>query len=656
VPFDREDTLKKAEKLLRTGRLDAAIVEYEKVVDEQPGDWATTNTLGDLYVRAGQSGKAAAQYTRIADHFMREGFYPRAAALYKKLLKLNPEDEASQLNLAELSQRQGLLADAKAHLNAIASRRRSRGDKAGAAEMIVRLGSVDPADFDARSAAARMLAEMGDEEGAAQRFRAIADDLLEKGREPEALDALREAIRHNPYDQSGRVRLARAAIAAADVEGARTYLDRDSAGDDPVLLTALIELELKSERFDAVRELLPQLLALGPDQRQRMVDLAWTTAETNPDAAFVLLDAVADAAAGAREYGDAAAILQEFVARVPNQIAALRKLIELCVDGGLEATMYEAQAHLADAFLASGRATEARVIAEDLVAREPWERTHIDRFRRALVMLKVPEPDSLIAERLSGQAPFMATDLFAEVPGAPGPDAAEGESASTDAAVDVPPYPQDEIPTVEQVAPQHASGAPSEGPLPDALEPPVPPRRKKRGPSVEIDLTNALGDLDAPDGELDSPPQPADGGRPDASFGDFRQEVQRQSGADQSAQHMTLARTYLEMGMQEEALGSLHVASRTPRFRFEAASLLGRIFMKRGEITQAIEWLERAAEAPAPDVQQGRELLYDLGTLVEQSGETARALAIFLELQSEAGDYRDVAARIERLARVETGG
>ena len=52
MPLDREDTLKKAEKLLRQGRLDGAIAEYLRVVEDQPRDWNTANTLGDLYVRA----------------------------------------------------------------------------------------------------------------------------------------------------------------------------------------------------------------------------------------------------------------------------------------------------------------------------------------------------------------------------------------------------------------------------------------------------------------------------------------------------------------------------------------------------------------------------------------------------------------------------
>jgi hypothetical protein len=34
----------------------------------------------------------------------------------------------------------------------------------------------------------------------------------------------------------------------------------------------------------------------------------------------------------------------------------------------------------------------------------------------------------------------------------------------------------------------------------------------------------------------------------------------------------------------------------------------------------------------------------------------ARALAVCMELQSEAGAYRDVAARIDRLTKVQAGG
>ena len=108
--------------------------------------------------------------------------------------------------------------------------------------------------------------------------------------------------------------------------------------------------------------------------------------------------------------------------------------------------------------------------------------------------------------------------------------------------------------------------------------------------------------------------------------------------------------------MVDEAIASLQTAVREPRHRFEAAAALGRAYQRRGEAALAVEWLERAAEEAAPSIDDGRALLYDLGVLLDDAGETSRALAVFLELQAEAGDYRDAPARIDRLARVQTGG
>ena len=84
--------------------------------------------------------------------------------------------------------------------------------------------------------------------------------------------------------------------------------------------------------------------------------------------------------------------------------------------------------------------------------------------------------------------------------------------------------------------------------------------------------------------------------------------------------------------------------------------MLGRLYLKKKDLPHAIEWLERAAEAPAPSANDARQLLYELGALLEATGETSRALAVFLELQADAGEYRDVAARVERLSKVQTGG
>jgi tetratricopeptide (TPR) repeat protein len=184
-----------------------------------------------------------------------------------------------------------------------------------------------------------------------------------------------------------------------------------------------------------------------------------------------------------------------------------------------------------------------------------------------------------------------------------------------------------------------------------APPPPASASKSKHHAHAEIDLSGVLGDLQEPEGA------PAAGPASLANvFKGLRKDAARSDAVDQSAQHMKLARTYLEMGMLQEATTALKTAARSPGQRFEAASMLGRLYKEHGEITDSIEWFERAAEAPAPTADDGRALLYDLGAALESAGETARALSVFLELLADAGEYRDVSDRADRLARVQTGG
>ena len=45
--------------------------------------------------------------------------------------------------------------------------------------------------------------------------------------------------------------------------------------------------------------------------------------------------------------------------------------------------------------------------------------------------------------------------------------------------------------------------------------------------------------------------------------------------------------------------------------------------------------------------------MYDLANTLEKAGELSRALAVFVELEAESGNYRDVAYRILRLSKLQ---
>lgn len=672
--IDRAATLKNIEKLLKQGKLEPAIAEYVRIVADQPRDFNSVNALGDLYVRARKIDKAVEQFIHIADSLNEEGFLPKAAAVYKKIIKIKPDHEHALLQAAEIAASQSLYADARAYLTVVVDKRAAAGDKRGVAQMKIRMGNLDPADYPARINAARARTEINDPAGAVRDLKEIAAELTEKNRQPEAVAALREAsklvpddeairgqlfdvylsskdyalagecavtaaqhknlaaaleaenraddalqllrsaARLDPADAELRVHLAKTFVARGDMASASEYLTEEAAGNDSQLLLVVAEMQLRAGDLEKGVEVARRVLAADPTQRDAVAIVGWNVAEQSPDAGYAVVLLAAELSTSEGDFGAAAAALQEFVTRVPSHLAALMRLVEICVDGGLEATLYSAQAQLADAYIAAGMADEARFISEDLVAREPWDRANIERFRKTLVMMNEPDPDALIAERLSGQSPFTSTELN----------------------VDFPPFEEPPAPVT-----------PAAQPAPVVVAAPPTP-----SVNVEVDLSIDLDSIkdDAPD------PGRARLADLDNVFDQFRQEASRKTNGDGAESEFQRALTLQRSGDVDGAVAALHVAARSPKLRFAAASTLARIFKDRGQTLQALEWMERAVQAPAPTPDEYHQLLYELAEGLEASGETGRALAICLELQSEAGAYRDVTARVDRLAKVQPRG
>jgi tetratricopeptide (TPR) repeat protein len=659
-PFDRETALKNAEKAIKLGKVDAAIAEYVKVVESQPRDWNTANALGDLYLRANQQVKAIQQYTRIADHLAEEGFYPKAAALYKKILKIKPDDERAVFQSADLAAKTGKLVEARQFFEQILQKRQKKGDKKGATEIAIRLGTLDPEDFEARLKAAKLAIDIGDTTTALKEYKDIAArlekaekyeqaltplkaaydldktddklrarlfgaflgsdpqearplargpedlkqvaDALEKsGNHAAALEVMGEISAADPANMEIKANLAQAHIARGEFDKAKAFLSPETAGTNPTLWMMLAEIELLAGRHSEGKAAVQQAIKLDKGQAKEAVVLGCKLAQKNDEAGYLAVDAVIDASLAENDYAAAAVALQEFTARVPSHIVGLMRLVEICVDGGIESTMYEAQANLAEAYLATGRALEARIISEDLVAREPWNKANIDRFRRALVALGEGDPDAIIADRLSGESPFLAVEKM---------DLNEGVS------FDAPGEPA-EAPPAKTAAPAAKAEAP-----------PAPAAAKAKAPAPESFMQTVRNINNA----------------------------DRKSVEDAAAEQYRLAVTYVEMSMPDDAIKALEIAARSPRQRFDAASMLGRLYLERNDQSHAIEWLERAAEAPAPTPDAGRALLYDLATTLETVGEHARALAVFVELESESGGYRDVAGQIKRLSKAQARG
>ena len=212
MPGSREETLKAAEKLAKQGKMAAAIEEYARVVADNPDDWNTANTLGDLYVKAGQPDRAAEQFNRAADHLYGEGFFPRASAVYKKALKVRSNDDHALWQLADIAGRNGVSVDARSHYNRLIQDRRAAGNEQGAIDCVIRLGQLADSNVEAKRLAAQALIDRGETKPAARVILGIADVHTKEGRGPEALTTLRKAAQLDPDDAEIQEKLAAVAF------------------------------------------------------------------------------------------------------------------------------------------------------------------------------------------------------------------------------------------------------------------------------------------------------------------------------------------------------------------------------------------------------------------------------------------------------------
>ncbi|MEM7582423.1 MAG: hypothetical protein AAF560_03505 [Acidobacteriota bacterium] len=75
---------------------------------DRPQDLSQLNRLGDLLARAGKIGPGIALFERVARAYADDGFWAKAIAIYRKILRYDPSRSDVERQLAFLYQRSGL--------------------------------------------------------------------------------------------------------------------------------------------------------------------------------------------------------------------------------------------------------------------------------------------------------------------------------------------------------------------------------------------------------------------------------------------------------------------------------------------------------------------------------------------------------------------
>ena len=161
MAINRDKVEAAAIKLLQQGKYDKAIAELKKLVEDDRTDVRTLLKLGEAYVKTGNTKESIDAYERAAGIYTEQGFYLKAVAVFKQILRVDANVPELHLKLAELYQQLGLTSDALQHYHNVATFYESHGRARDALEMLKRMVDLDPDNLASRIKLGELFAQQG---------------------------------------------------------------------------------------------------------------------------------------------------------------------------------------------------------------------------------------------------------------------------------------------------------------------------------------------------------------------------------------------------------------------------------------------------------------------------------------------------------------
>ena len=200
MAFKRENVIRSAEKYVSKGKLEAAIKEYRKVLADNPNDANTLNRVGDLYARIEKFDEAVKLFTQIAEQYTRDGFFVKAIAIYKKIIKLAPTSLPVYERLAELYYKQGLLNEARQQYQVLADYYQKHDNATSAVTIYQKMSQLEPENPTFHLKLAELYARLRLTDKAMASYRQLADIMIVNGSVDEATQVYLKAIEVSSED------------------------------------------------------------------------------------------------------------------------------------------------------------------------------------------------------------------------------------------------------------------------------------------------------------------------------------------------------------------------------------------------------------------------------------------------------------------------
>ncbi|MBI5481450.1 MAG: tetratricopeptide repeat protein, partial [Deltaproteobacteria bacterium] len=208
MAVNKEKVIAAAQKYVEKGQFDKAVKEYLKVIAEDPKDVRVLLKLGDTHAKNGDKGPATETYLRVAAIYSEQGFFQKAVAVFKQVLRLDPRLVEVNFKLADLYRQLGLMSDAMQQYELASNFLHREGRVKEALDALRHMVDLEPENVAARIKLAEAYSKDGNTAEAIEEFTHAADSLRQTNRTDDFLKVAERLVFHQPDNNAVQLELA----------------------------------------------------------------------------------------------------------------------------------------------------------------------------------------------------------------------------------------------------------------------------------------------------------------------------------------------------------------------------------------------------------------------------------------------------------------
>lgn len=417
MAIQRDKIIASAEKLVAKGKIEPAIKEYERLLDDNPSDVNTLNRIGDLWVRINRNDEAVKVFGRIADHYSKDGFFLKAIAIYKKINKLDPSKLDIYAKLADLYGKQGLAMEAKSQYQVLADYYLKHGDPGNALAIYRKISELDPNSINVHVKLADLYSQNNQTKEALKEYDRVGRMLLKRSMLDEAVQVFKKALKIDAGNIELVESLVTALLEAKDYDNALQIVQTsiESSSDNPRLLAIHGRILLAKGDVNGARAALERALSRDANDsnvREALADLYVRVG--NADGALEMLTPVVEKALGKGERGAAVETLNRILRVDKGHTPTLERLVAVYSRLNEETNILSSMSSLAEAHVSKGQFEKAAGVLEKLIQREPQNAQH--RTKLQFVRSQTGGVDTMPARPKAPDIPVAPLSMEIEEP------------------------------------------------------------------------------------------------------------------------------------------------------------------------------------------------------------------------------------------------